>query len=355
MKPLPQGPLTSSLRDVSAGAAYTRYGHAAFTLIELLVAMFIALILAGLLLSIVRVTLTLGQRTQDNLSAAVQAKLAFDLLERDLQSALFRLDGKIWLAVEINHSPSYLSTHGWLALTGLTKPNSPESQRLAGLASAPATPLISSARFGLSGAWLRLMTTNDEVVGGLPVAVAYQIARRPVSGAVSSGNPAAVRYTLFRAAVSAANSFAVGADVTAPGYGNAAVAPAASRNSATLTNPNSTDALATNVVDFGLWLYVRDLTAGGLRRIFPGAGNDLTHTAVGSAGVADAHRFPVAVDVMMRILTESGATLVAEIESGAARVSRPPNYSSDAEWWWAIVETHSQVYTRRIELKAVGW
>lgn len=355
MKPLPQGPRRSSLGGLRAGLAYAQSSYAAFTLIELLVAMFIALILAGLLLSIVRVTLTLWQRTQNNLSAAVQAKLALDLLERDLQSALFRPDGKIWLAVEINNSPSYLTTHGWLALTGLTKPNSPESQRLVGLASEQATPLISNARFGLSGAWLRLMTTNDEAVGGLPVAVAYQVARRPVSGTVSSGNPAAVRYTLFRAAVSAANSFAVGADVTAPGYGNAAVAPAASRNGATLTNPNNTDALATNVVDFGLWLYVRDLTAGGLRRIFPGDGNDFTHTAVGSEVVADAHRFPVAVDVMIRILTESGATLVAEIESGAGRVSRPPNYSSDAEWWWAIVEAHSRVYTRRIEIKAVGW
>ncbi len=355
MKPLSQGPRRSSLGDVRAAPTHAQYRHAAFTLIELLVAMFIALILAGLLLSIVRVTLTLWQRTQDNLSTAVQAKLSFDLLERDLQSALFRPDGKIWLAIEINNSPSYLTTHGWLALTGLTKPNSLESQRLVGLASEQGTPLISSARFGLSGAWLRLMTTSDEAVGGLPVAVAYQIARRPVSGPVSSGNPAAVRYTLFRAAVSAAHSFAVGADVTAPGYGHTAVAPAASRNGATLTNPNSTDALATNVVDFGLWLFVRDLPAGGLRRIFPADGNDLTHTAVGSEGVADAHRFPVAVDVMMRILTASGATLLAEIESGAARVSRPPHYSSDAEWWWALVETHSQVYTRRIELKAVGW
>jgi hypothetical protein len=32
---------------------------------------------------------------------------------------------------------------------------------------------------------------------------------------------------------------------------------------------------------------------------------------------------------------------------------RPPQYSSDADWWWAIVEAHSRVYTRRVEVKGM--
>ncbi len=354
MKRLPAAKPLYPLDGLRAGFFCGQRGHAAFTLIELLVAMTITLILAGLLLSIVRVTLGIWQRTQDHLASAAQANLALDLLERDLHSALFRADGKIWLVVQINNSASNLVNHGWLVPSGLIKPSSLESQRLGGIVSERIAPLISNARFGLSGAWLRFVSTNDEATGGLPVAVAYQIARRPVSGAVSSSNPAAVRYTLFRAAVSAASSFAVGTDVTAAGYGSAVVAPAASRTGATLTNPNSTDALASNVVDFGLWLYVRDSNSNNLRRVFPADSDNLTHASVGNENVADAHRFPAAVDVMIRILTESGATLISEIESPAAHVSRPPNYNSDAEWWWAVVEAHSRVYTRRIEIKAAG-
>ena len=54
---------------------------------------------------------------------------------------------------------------------------------------------------------------------------------------------------------------------------------------------------------------------------------------------------------MVRLLTERGATLLAEIESGAGRVTRPPAYASDAEWWWAVVEANSRVYVRRVEVK----
>jgi hypothetical protein len=182
--------------------------------------------------------------------------------------------------------------------------------------------------------------------------VSYQIARRPVSGAILATTQADVRYTLFRSAVSPAGTHTAGNDVTAPAYGSTTVSPAGSRTPATLTNANNSDALATNVVDFGVWLHVRDTATGELRRIFPTDNNDLVHTA--NVAATDASRFPAVADVLVRILTEQGATLLAQVESGAGRVARPPNYATDAEWWWAVAEANSRVYTRRIEVKGVA-
>jgi hypothetical protein len=162
-----------------------------------------------------------------------------------------------------------------------------------------------------------------------------------------------VRYTLFRAAVSASTTFATGNDVTASGYGSSSASPSIARSAPTLTNPSSTDALATNVVDFGLWLHVGEPGAAGLRRIFPADDSDVTHAARDAGSAAEPNRFPDAADVLVRILTETGATLLAEMESGRETMVRPPQYSSDADWWWAIVEAHSRVYTRRVEVKGM--
>jgi hypothetical protein len=60
------------------------------------------------------------------------------------------------------------------------------------------------------------------------------------------------------------------------------------------------------------------------------------------------------VDVMIRILTEQGAALLAEMENGTGHNIRPAEYTTDAEWWWAVVETNSRVYTRRVEVKGAA-
>jgi hypothetical protein len=326
--------------------------EAGFTLLELLVATTITLGLAGLMLTVVTGTLNLWHRTQDGFATAAQAKLVLDLVERDLQAAVFRKDGGTWLAVDVINTPAALTNHGWLT-SGSGKPATFESQRYLPETTDGATPLIGNARFGLSGAWLRFITTNVEAGGSLPIAVSYQIARRPLSGAINATNPADVRYTLFRAAVSTENTFAGGNEVTASAYGSPTGTPAAPRNQATLTNPNTTDALATNVVDFGIWLYVRD-SMGGLRRIFPADASDISHAAHDTGAAPDDSRFPDVAEVMIRILTEHGATLLAEIENGSGHLTRPAAYASDAEWWWGMVEAESRVYARRIEVKGAS-
>ena len=315
-----------------------------FTLLELLVAVSITVLLVGLILAVTTGVLNLWRRTQGGFGAGAEAKLALDLLERDLQSALYRADGNTWLAVDVTNSAAGLGNRGWLT-SGAIKPATAESLRLLPESDTGGVRHLSEARFGLSGAWLRFIASTAESSSelALPRAVAYQICRRPLTGPVSESNPAAVRYTLFRAAVGSDNTFAAGYNLLAGNYASTSGTPLATRSPATLTNPNVTDALASNVIDLGVWLYVRE-GDGSLRRVYPVTTGDLSH-----AVQSGAEEMPQVADIMLRILSEEGATLIENIERG--RVTRPAHHANDAEWWWAVAEAHSRVYTRRIEIK----
>ena len=325
---------------------------AAFTLLELLVAVVITLVLAGLMLTVTTNVLALWRRTQAAHTQAVTAKQVLDLVERDLQSALHRRDARCWLAADILDTPGSLANHGWLIGPGLMKPADGDSLRPLPPPDASGLSSLSEARFGLSGQWLRFVATNLESDGSLPTAIAYKIARRPVTGDPVAANPAPVRYSLYRSAVGNSETFASGYEVTAGAYGSTSNTPTSALSSAyrqprNVTNPSHANLLASNVVDFGCWLYLRDST-GVLQRIYPAAPGDLSHQAVGNSTVSDT-RFPEVADVLVRILSEEGATLVEAIEGG--RVTRPANYATDAAWWWSVVEAHSAVFIRRVEIK----
>jgi prepilin-type N-terminal cleavage/methylation domain-containing protein len=329
-----------------------RVSSRGFTLVELLVATGITVLLAALVLSVVTGTLRWWTRAQARFASDTEAMLVLDQLERDLQAACGQDNGRTWLAADIAHSSAALGRHGWL-ISGRMKPAGGASQNVLPAANGSAQPAIAEARFGLSGVWLRFLTTNVETRtatnpgGSLPIVVAYQICRRPVSGDVALGNPAAVRYSLFRSAVKSDETFATGLDVAAAGYASASAAPTSSRRAATVMNPAKVDVMATNVVDFGVWLYRRGVN-GELVRLFPSAPADATHTANGQSDA------PAVADIMLRVLTEEGARLVAAIESGAAGLTRPAEFGNDDDWWWAIVDAHSRVYVRRIEIVGGG-
>ena len=339
------GPATSAGPTQSSG----------FTLLELLVAVVITLVLAGLMLTVTTNVLTLWRRSQASHTQAVTAKQVLDLVERDLQSALYRRNSQHWLAADIIDFPAGLANHGWLIGPGLMKPASGGSLRPLPPADASGLSSLAEARFGLSGLWLRLISTNVESDGSLPTVIAWQVVRRPVTGDPVATNPAPVRYSLYRSVVSNTETFASGYDVTASAYGSTNNTPSSAlstayRTARNVTNPSHANLLASNVVDFGCWLYVRDLT-GALQRIYPAAAGDVSHQAVGDSTASDS-RFPAVVDVLVRILSEEGATLVEAMENG--RVTRPANFATDAEWWWSVVEAHSAVFIRRVEIKGVA-
>jgi len=328
---------------------------AAFTLLELLVAMVITLALAGLMLATTTNVLALWRRSQARQTQAVTAQQVLDLVERDFHSALSRRDARCWLAADILDTTAGLANHGWLAGPGLMKPAGGGSLRVLPVPDVAGPSRLAEARFGLSGLWLRLVATNGESDGSLPTVIAYQVVRRPVTGDPVATNPAPVRYSLYRSAISNSATFSSGYDVTASAYASTNNTPSSALSTAYRTgrnvmNPSHANLLAANVVDFGCWFYVHD-SAGDLQRIYPSAAGDLTHHAVGDS-TAGASQFPTVADVMVRILSEEGATLVEAIETG--RVPRPPTSSSDADWWWDVVEAHSAVFIRRVEIKGVA-
>ena len=323
-----------------------------FTLLELLVAVTITLIIAGLMLAVTTNVLNLWRRSQASHTQATTARQVFGLLEQDLQSAVHRRDTGRWLAADILDSPGSLSNHGWLLGPGVTKPSNGGSLLPLPAPEAGGERLLNNAHFGLSGTWLRFVTTNLESGGSLPVVVAYQIVRRPITGDPVVTNPAATRYSLYRSAISNADTFATGYEVTSGGYASTTNNPSSASSTAyraawNVMNPSHANLLGSNVVDFGCWLYVRNPDRT-LLRIYPTGPGDTSHQAIGNSAAAD-NRYPEVVDIMIRILTEEGATLLEAIEAG--RVLRPTSYGSDAEWWWGVVEENSKVFTRRIEIK----
>jgi prepilin-type N-terminal cleavage/methylation domain-containing protein len=323
-----------------------------FTLLELLVAVTITLVIAGLMLAVTINVLTLWRRSQAGHTQAATARQVFDLLEQDLQSAIHRRDANCWLAADILDSPGSLSNHGWRLGPDLMKPANGGSLLPLPALTSGGERLLQDARFGLSGSWLRFVTTNVESGGSLPTVVAYQIARRPVTGDPLATNAAAVRYSLYRSAISNTDSFAAGYDVTSGDYASttnntSSASSTAYRAARNVMNPSHANLLGSNVVDFGCWLYVRN-SDRTLRRIYPAGTGDISHQAIGNSTADDA-RFPEVADLMLRILTEEGAALLEAIETG--RVQRPPSYDTDAGWWWGVVEANSKVFARRVEIK----
>lgn len=317
--------------------------------------MVITLVLAGLMLTVTTNVLNLWRRSQAAHSQAVTGKQVLDLLERDLQSALHRRDANRWLAADIIDNPSGLANHGWLIGPGLMKPASGGSLLPLPPPDASGTSRMSDARFGLSGIWLRFVGTNVESGGSLPTVIAYQVVRRPVTGNPLATNPAPVRYSLYRSAIGTDDTFANGYDVTASAYGSTNNTPSSAMSTAyrsprNVTNPSHANVLASNVVDLGCWLYVRDST-GALLRIYPAVTGDVSHQAIGNSSANDS-RFPEVADVMVRIFSEEGASLIEAIETG--RMTRPSGYATDAEWWWGVVEANSAVFIRRVEIKGVA-
>jgi type II secretory pathway pseudopilin PulG len=327
-------------------------GSLAFTLLELLVAVAITLVIAGLMLTVTINVLNLWRRTQGAHEQAATARQVFELFERDMQSAVHRPGSTCWLAADILDSVTALANHGWDLGPGLIKPADGGSLRPLPDPDSNGQSSIRDGRFGLSGLWLRFVATNVESGGSLPSVIAWQMVRRPVIGNPVVSNPAPIRYALYRSVVSDGETFANGYDVTAGVYGSTSNNPSGALSTAyrlprNVTNPSHANLLASNVVDFGCWFYVRD-AGGNLVRVFPENAADVTHHAVGSSMV-NASRFPEVVDVLVRILNGEGVALVEAMERG--QVIRPTHVANDAEWWWSEVEAKSAVFIRRIEIK----
>lgn len=160
--------------------------------------------------------------------------------------------------------------------------------------------------------------------------VGYQISRRPMAGDIDASAPKSIRYTLSRI-------YRDGGETFADGY-------VASDHDGDLAGAGIAQALCDNVVDFGIWCYRRN-TNGSLTALYPSGAQDRDFRGAGN-------QFPDVVDVMLRVLTEGGAAQLEQIEAGL--VPRPALYATDADWWWAVVETQSRVFSARVMIAGRG-
>jgi type II secretory pathway pseudopilin PulG len=306
----------------------------AFTVVELLVAAAITAVIASLMLSLVSNVLGGWNRSHGTLETEAQARLALDQIAQDIQGALFKNDGNVWLAAAIE---DVTTTSGlWLAATTNAKPSSVSVD--------PATALA-DMRFGRAGVWLRLISARPSadatsIAPSAPAAVGYQLIRALPPTATTGGE---AHYVLYRAEVSAANTFAAGynLDPTAGGYRTASVTDG---NAGNLLSPPPLRFIADNVVDFGVRLYTRDAATGALTLVFPvsNAAADLTHLAKSPPTATTlADRFPDVADVMLRVLTPQGVQQISALEAGTI--------TGD---WWTIATANSRVFTRRVVLNA---
>lgn len=359
----------------------SRWGDRAFTVLELLVAAGITTMLAGFIFVIIRNVSTTWTGATGRLGADAQARIVLDQLTVDLQGALFRDDGNVWLAVDVLNGATGNATSLWQTAQRNPKP-------AGGLSLQLTTPNLADARFGTAGVWLRFFTMSrganvaaTPATLSAPVAVGYQIIRR-----FTATNPANLNtaYLLHRAEVRPAATTGTsprpgvlesGYTITSAAY---TTSTAATNNGATTGDPrgvqvpgnarNLDSVLADNVIDFGLRAYVRDATQpGGLRLIFPAtAAGALTNSAqplraqlpadtpATAANYNTRFLFPDVIDVMLRVLTDDGAAQIANIEKvQTPALIVPQKYNANAQaWWWGVAVENSRVYTRRIVLNA---
>jgi hypothetical protein len=345
-------------------------GRRSFTLVEFLVAAALTVVLAGLVLAAVAAVLGQWNRSIGRLGAAVQSRLALDQLTQDLQSAILRADGKVWLAVAVLPDTSLSGRWQPAAVAAQAKPGNAHPRTLA-----LGAPRIEEARFGVAGVWLRFFTTKPDTNASAadlsaPVAVGYQLIRQNATSSAAS----APRYLLFRAEVRRTRTSSGAPGTFEAGYNlDPSASPATpylapngtAGDPGNLLRPPLGSVLADNVIDFGVRLYVRE--GGSLRLVFParpagqgaapaaGAPTTLAPPCAETEHLAGAlpsapgdhyrHAPPEVADVMIRVLTDEGARLIAAYEAGRLQ---PPAGVAPADYWWTLAEAHSQVFARRI-------
>jgi prepilin-type N-terminal cleavage/methylation domain-containing protein len=352
-----------------------------FTLLELLVAVSVTGLLAAMLLNITTQVLTTQTKAIGDLETNQAAQFILDRIQEDLQCAVYRNDGNVWLAATIleNTDNSSVWQQGERG-----KPNMASLRITADDWEGPdgevdditeannQWPLIDS-RFGIGGTWLRFFSQAPELdpkaenSGGVR-AIGYQLIRYGLTGSKTSK----ARYQLFRSDVTATETFEAGYDLDPINGGYGSNAPDGERVPKNIITPifydstgASTDfSLASNIIDFGIRAYLideNDEGTGYLRQIFPDVndsssgsapGYELLSTSSPSAiSRGNPHAFPEVVDIMVRILTTEGASAISAYEEGLIPV---PDGFSEEEYWWELAEGNSEVYVRRIRVLPSG-
>lgn len=360
-----------------------------FTVLELIVAVSVTAVLSGMLLLISRQVLETQSVSSAELERNQIAHFVLDQIQEDLQCALYRNDGNVWMAMSLLNESG--NSGSWIEPPKAKSPlnslriiesdwpsDALQDAEIDSLGQGP----FAKSRFGLAGTWLRFFTQSPELDpqakgDGAARAVSYQIVRYGITGSSNSRK----RYHLFRSDVSDKNTFEAGYNLHPEygfGYGrdasNISVDPnflGTPRVPSTLINPvieeggdylPTSFSLATNIIDFGIRAYHLEKNSfgtGNLVQIFPPIDQDSPGNLLAEEFLATSHipyqvitdptfyLFPDVVDVMVRVLSEEGARILESFENGDF-----PN--TEEVDWWSIAEEHSKVYFRRIKIYGSG-
>ena len=338
-----------------------------FTVLELLVALSVTAVLAGLLLTISVQILNTQRQSALELETNQIAQFVLDRIQEDLQCALFRNDGNAWMEISIRHplNPDWQDPEN----PNLAKPDM--VRNLWAKESIPSSTIeggkLEDARFGKTSTWLRFFTQApdfdiDSNNSGGARAIGYQIIRHGITSSPSSSQ----RYHLFRSDVSEKNTFVRGYNLT-----DYSENPHQDENANTLrlssrirlpiiSDPTQVTAfsLATNIVDFGVRAYAMDFNnsygSAVLTQLFPTTETDAEHSFRSKRSpkpIDEEGRFPDCVDVMIRVLSSEGAKILERYEKGLVKKT---NDLSNEDYWWELVEKHSEVFIRRIKIYGQG-
>jgi prepilin-type N-terminal cleavage/methylation domain-containing protein len=349
-----------------------------FTVLELLVAVSVTALLAGMLLNITSQVVTTQTQASGNLETNQAAQFVLDRIQEDLQCAIYRNDGNIWMAADVLNATDN-SGHWNEKKYKVPKPvkqslrilpeHWPENA-LDLQAIANKQGKLTDSRFGIAGTWFRFFTEAPELDpdaenSGGARAISYQILRH----GLTSSETSTPRYQLFRSDVSDINTLNSGYNLYGP-YSN--TSDDGPRESGNIKNPifkkengkESTDfSLASNVVDFGIRAYlIRSGKAGTgyLQQIFPDTNSTSDGFQLRSTSNSNYHEdkqkkylhaFPDVIDVMVRVLTAEGSSALSAYEEGLIPPSEEMN---EDEYWWYLVEQNSEVYTRRVRIFSEG-
>ena len=358
----------------------------------MLVAVSITAALAGFIVAIVSNVSGFWSRTTGRISAEAQARYVLDQLTLDLQGAIFRDDGSVALAADVIVAATGNNSTMWQQAGNRANDKPPSGVSLdlpATRADLAVKGRFSDTRYGNAGVWLRLFTTrrganvtsNSLATASVPVAVGYQIFRRFSAATANSVAATKTAYFLHRVEVRPAATtggtprpgvLESGYNLTASAYttgtanntGNTTGDPVTIQ--VVSTNPRNLDSvIAENVIDFGIRAYVRDATQpSGLRLIFPATtAGVLTNsskplraqlpsdTPPTSPNYDPSLLMPDVVDVMVRILTDEGARMIATYEQANSPLTLPQGRNAQ-QYWWDLADANSQTFTRRIALNA---
>jgi prepilin-type N-terminal cleavage/methylation domain-containing protein len=284
---------------------YAKKRRRAFTLIEIMVASVIMVILVGLVIQITTQVLNVWNKSSGKLSANAEARIALDLLTQDLETAVFRNNGKQWLRVDADAS----------AASG-----GPYSNQTVAL------KLFSPA------------LDRDQSAPGDVCAIGYHLRFGPAYENASDNVYALYRMlidpeTTFNTYMGSSSDAVQDLLTGAPGWDKSSIV-------------SDENYLAGNIIDFKVLLYEEDSVNGTARLINASSDLELEKKSFFYGGTGDGliGEPLLYAEVILRVISNEGLQLLQRFDD----VGAFEQYQTASD----IVRLHGETFTRRVNFLA---